>query len=302
MAEKHDIFRILKLFDHFEMTPDDLDIVNEEIKKESLDKMANTQNGYVYGRVDKVTKLDLVPYEPVAMRHFLLCKDPNIHILDRDCPIHKVLGKIRVSNMLGGHSFAASLKHTENEETTARSQSSASKIAEIKNTYRKQQQNTEDTTQGEFTSTLGSGYLHSADFKKSLLSNPSNSKRFSSDIALHRNHTEPRHETVGEKPKKHKSGVKFNSEYKPHILSTEVCKLLSSDWKPHSKESAKKEKEILDTHLATFMKPRGIVKIENRKGTRKLLSANQMDCNEFFSQVITEGLAKKDEEMQTYDE
>lgn len=64
---------------------------------------------------------------------------------------------------------------------------------------------------------------------------------------------------------------------------------------------AKKEKEIFDLYLPTFMKPRGITKLENRKGTRKLLSQNQMDCNEYFGEVIVQGLAKEDEEMNSYD-
>lgn len=209
------------------MTPDDLDIINEEIQKDAQERKADAADGgYKYGRIDKTEKFDLVPYDPVSMRHFLLCQDPNTHILDKDNPIYKVMGKIKISNMLFGHSFAAgSVKPGDTEDTTIRSHSSASRIHDIKNTYRKQQQNTEETAQGEMTSTLGSGNLLSQDFKRSILSNTA-SKGFGSSVGFQRMKSEPAADFKihTDKHKKSKPRIKFNSDYKPSILSTDTCK------------------------------------------------------------------------------
>lgn len=165
------------------------------------------QDGYIFGRNESKPFMKWTPRLPIEMKHYQMMQIP--HFKQQNNPMYKTVNKIRLSNTF----FNGSLLQTKSatrpeEETTLRSMSSASKIYDLKSSYRKAV--TEESTQeGLMSLTSGRQLL---DSRRSLLS----SRQQASDKKQER----------PSKDKKKKKKMKFDSEYRPAILTTTECRFL----------------------------------------------------------------------------
>jgi hypothetical protein len=73
-------------------------------------------------------------------------------------------------------------------------------------------------------------------------------------------------------------------------------------WKRKDKEVSKKENEVIGQYFAKYMKPRSLVKLEAKTSAKKSVSNQFMDCNDYFSKVITNNLVNNETEMIGYEE
>lgn len=225
VSEQCDFQNVIKHLDIFGFFNDDPNFkTNEEREEEEFDEMK--LEGYLFGRNEKNQAQKLDPVLPTAMRHHVLVQDPESKMINQNHPITKAVHKLRISNAFMGGALTKQIGKMDHEDTTARSFSSNSKINEIKHSYRKNYQHTEDTMPLELLSSIGSGHQIGLDSKKSLIS--TQSRGFSSERNQWTHHkSEPiiKEQKSQDKPKPTRPKANFPSDYKPSILSTTECNL-----------------------------------------------------------------------------
>ena len=214
LDEQNILLLLLKHFDHFQLHNEGDDMQEHDADAEKVNDFKN--DGYLYGRNENKAYLKWVPTLPAELKHCQLMNIPEYRLLQN--PIMKAMNKIRISNVLNSFPkdpHRASSKFNDQEETTARSMSSASKLFDIKSGYKKIGPSEESALEGlgSFASTK---FMES---KKSLHS--ATARKQSSDPAI-TNATPTK--LVSEKPKKKKK-INFNYEYQPSVLTTTTCRI-----------------------------------------------------------------------------
>lgn len=209
--EQKQLLAVMEHFDHFGLHEQNGGILAELANEDDPQTNELKQDGYRFGRDESKQFLKWSASLPNEMRHYQLLQISEYK--QQFNPLVKTVNKIRLSNAFFGGSLLKDPKaaRLEQEETTVRSQSSASKLYEVKS-YKRALATEESAL--EAAGSLASG-KHLLDSKRSLLSSTA---RYDSQGNLGKTAS-----TQADK-KKPKRKPKFTSEFQPAVMTTNQCR------------------------------------------------------------------------------
>lgn len=295
--EYFDIQSALKKSDRFGYFDEDYRFADkEEEKQEKARLQAPLQVQYDPERDFRKKKM-YEPVLPIKMKYAVLSEARDYDLI-RSSKMQKAMFKVQtMSKLKGSHGSTSFLTPFKNDEETNRTLLSKHK-SDSKINPKKFILNSEESFRG--TEDISPRYQLPSEtnlYKRpiSAVSTKATKSYFGSEATAQKSHQETDEPSEGfllrtkrAKPSRPKSAASkpFNSSYQPHVVTT------NEYWAKPSKESAAKEKIILDELMGDFMMPRGLKQVYAKKNQSHV--QGYLDCDGYFDDLIINKVSEEE--------